>query len=105
MPCAGRASVFVPHDYRDTPTDGADVGRDPFTPPVAKGLRWLERGNNSVMLNHGAYDLYGLERVGLASGFKFFGNHEWYLELATQTSATQTRRANWGNDVEAAHSI
>jgi hypothetical protein len=104
MTCAGLASLFVTHDYLDIPTYGADVGRDPFTPAVAKGLRWLERGNDSVMLNHGAYDLYGLERVGLASGFKFFGNHEWYRELATQTIATQSRRG-WGNEVEAAYSL
>jgi hypothetical protein len=82
MTCAGLASLLVTHDYLDVPKMAGEVGRDPYTPALARGLRWLERGNNSVALDHGAYDLYGLERVGLASGYKFFGKHEWYREMA-----------------------
>ncbi|HSU68150.1 MAG TPA: DUF4159 domain-containing protein, partial [Tepidisphaeraceae bacterium] len=105
MTCAGLASLFVTHDYLDLPKMGSDVGRDPFTPQLAKGLSWLERGANSVELNHGAYDLYGLERVGLASGFKFFGNHEWYRELAAKTIARESNRGGYGGDVETAYSL
>jgi hypothetical protein len=102
MTCAGLASLFVTHDYLDVPRFGTDVGRDPFTPTLSKGLNWLEHGNDAVDLSHGAYDLYGLERVGLASGFKFFGRHEWYRELATQTIANG---AGGGDPVETAYSL
>ena len=105
MTCAGLASLFVTRDYLEIPKLGAEVGRDPFTAALAKGLSWLERGRNSVALDHGAYDLYGLERVGLASGFKFFGKHEWYRELATITVANQSPRGGWGGDVETAYSL
>jgi hypothetical protein len=105
MTCAGLASLFVAHDYLDAPKFGTAVGRDPFTPPLAKGLAWLERGDNCVALDHGAYDLYGLERVGLASGFKYFGRHDWYRELATFAVATQQPDGSWGDDVETAYTL
>lgn len=105
MTCAGLASLFVTHDYLDAPAFGVVVGRDPFTPALARGLRWLETGNNAVELNRQGYDLYGLERVGLASGFKFFGNHEWYRELAAQSLAMQRNQRTWGNIVEDAYNL
>jgi hypothetical protein len=104
MTCAGLASLFVTHDYLDAPKFGVAVGRDPFTPPLSRGLNWLEAGENSIDLNRGGYDLYGLERVGLASGFKFFGDHEWYRELAARSLLDQ-RNAGWGNVVEAAYHL
>ena len=105
MTCAGLASLFVTHDYLDVPKFGTDVGRDPFTPSLARGLAWMERGNNATALSHGAYDLYGLERVGLASGFKFFGTHEWYREMALQEIARQQKTGGWGGDVETAYTL
>lgn len=105
MTCAGIASLFVAHDYLDVPRFGAEVGRDPFTPSLLKGLAWLEDGDNCVNLDRGAYDLYGLERVGLASGFKYFGPHDWYRELAARTIASQQSDGSWGDDVETAYSL
>jgi len=105
MTCAGLASLFVTHDYLDAPKFGVAVGRDPFTPPLARGLHWLETGENSIGLNRGGYDLYGLERVGLASGFKFFGDHEWYRELAAAALRDQRPGGNWGNLVEDAYHL
>jgi hypothetical protein len=105
MTCAGLASMFVTHDYLDVPKFGIDVGRDPFTPAISKGLNWLESGNNAVTLNSGAYDLYGLERVGLASGFKFFGRHEWYRELATKVVANGGFGGKGGEAVDTAYNL
>ena len=43
-----------------------------FARRSAKALKYLEQGD-TVMAVDGGYTLYGVERVGLASGFKFFG--------------------------------
>jgi hypothetical protein len=99
MTVAGVASMFVTHDYLDAPRIGGQVGREPFSMALAKGLNYLETGDNAVNLD-GGYTLYGLERVGLASGFKFFGNHDWYRELAAGVIRSQEGDGSWGGEMQ-----
>jgi hypothetical protein len=96
MTCAGLASLFVAQDWLESAKFTGNVGRSPFTPAVAHGLNWLERENNCLDLDHGGYDLFSLERVGLACGFKYFGSHDWYRELARSVIAAQSRDGSWG---------
>ncbi|MFI4999665.1 MAG: DUF4159 domain-containing protein [Reyranellales bacterium] len=96
MTVAGIASLFVTHDYLDAPSFGSVVGRNPFSPPLARGLDWLEAGNNVLPGSMDGYTLYGIERVGLASGFKYFGEHDWYRELAQWIIRGQGPRGGWG---------
>lgn len=111
MTCAGIASMFVCHDWLDAPKFGAQVGREPFSAPLKRGLGWMEQGDHSVGGNSsfaghfGGYALYGIERVGLASGFKFFGNHNWYPELARRVLDTQHRDGSWGDDINTAYTL
>src|SRR4051812_15286097 len=85
------------------------VGRDPFGPAVARGLAWFEDGEKSVKLpntNWWGYTLYGVERVGLASGFKHFGKHDWYRELANVAVASQQADGSWyGDPVNTAYAL
>ena len=104
MSLAGCASLFVTHDWLDAPKIGAQVGREPFSKALAKGLAYLETGDHSLNIN-GGYTLYGLERVGLASGFKFFGNHEWYRELARISIRDQEMDGGWGDEIETAYHL
>lgn len=99
MTCAGLASMFVCHDLLDAPKFGSAVGREPFSLSLRKGLQWLEQGNHSVAINQSewwGYALYGVERVGLASGLKFFGTHNWYPELAREVLRRQGPDGSWG---------
>lgn len=105
MTCAGLASLLVTHDYLVLPRFTAAVGRQPFTPELTRGFGWLEAGDHCIDLDHGAYDLYGLERVGLASGFKYFGEHDWYRELAARMIAMQQADGSWGDSVETAYTL
>lgn len=106
MTCAGIASMFVCHDWIDAPLFGTAVGREPFSPPLKKGLDWLEQGDHSVDIQgQWGYCLYGVERVGLASGFKFFGKHNWYPELARQILRRQSPNGSWGNTVDTAYAL
>ncbi len=100
MTFAGIASLFVTQDYLDPVDWGSKVGRPPFSDQLAKSLSWLETGDNGVIKDYTTffnyYTIYGLERAGLASGFKFFGSHDWYRQTAIQLLAQQNLDGSWG---------
>jgi hypothetical protein len=105
MTCAGVASLLVTHDWLDAPSVGGAVGRNPFSTQLAAGLNWLNQGDNIVGVNNRhthylGYDLYGVERVGLASGFKYFGRHDWYRELAEKLVSGQWPNGAWGRTAD-----
>ena len=107
MTSAGIASLFVTHDWLDAPKFGRVVGREPFSPALQRGLEWFETADHSVDLNssYWGYTLYGIERVGLASGFKYFGTHDWYRHLAADTVARQADDGSWGDTVDTSFAL
>ena len=96
---AGLASPFVAHDYLEPAHFyRAAVGSRALSRPrLQKDLPGSKRGiTPALALDHGGYNLYGLERVGLASGFKYFGSHDWFRELAKNIIGSQMRDGSWG---------
>ncbi len=105
MSCAGIASLLVTYDYLVAPllNGVARDGREPYPQALSAGLAWLEDGDNSVALLREplvyiGYNLFGLERVGLASGFKHFGRHNWFVELATAALTRQDQDGSFKFD-------
>jgi hypothetical protein len=102
MTLAGIASLFVAQDYLDAEDFGDRVGRPPFSPALESALKWLETGDNSVIALppsadfYTYYALYGLERTGLASGFKYYGSQDWYRSCAAELVAAQGADGSWG---------
>ena len=112
MTCAGIASLLVSGEYLDANGLLATTADRPSPNPMADaGLARLDVGDNCVNgLFHPdalsaaggvGYGLYGLERVGLASGFKYFGNHDWYAELARVLIGEQHADGSWGGSPSA----
>ena len=98
MTVAGLASLFVTHDRLDAHAAARVVGAQPYPPELRRGLEWLERGDNALDVGssgHWGYTLYGIERVGLASGLKYFGRHDWYRVLAAQVVERQSDSGMW----------
>jgi len=68
--------------------------------PIDDGLNWLAE-NFSVDANPGLganwfhYWLFCVERVGLASGLKHFGRHDWYAAGAERLLETQNGDGSW----------
>lgn len=83
MTCAGLACLYITQDYAhndDYQTPGA-AGRHPLTAQLDKGLAYLDK-HFAVGGRFPWYTLYGCERVGLASGRRYYGDHDWYAEGA-----------------------
>ncbi len=101
MACAGVSSLMVTHDYLEAGAAASAVGRVPYSRPIISGLTWLDKGNTCVdvtspLTHYIGYDMYGVSRAGLASGFKYFGGHDWFLELAEKAVASQRPNGSWG---------
>ena len=108
MTAAGTASLFVAEDYLYHARFGIRVGREPFSPPLQRALDWWEREADfeSPTTAWWGYTLYGIERVGLASGFKYFGKHDWYRELAgADRRRGSTTDGTWGDVVDTAYAL
>jgi len=100
MTAAGVASLYVCFDNLYYKQFIACKGETDFA-PIKRGLDWLEKNfGGGGGWGGGGYYLYGIERVGLASGYKYFGKVDWYKSGATGILKTQRPDGGWGSLVE-----
>ena len=106
MTAAGLASAFVAFDnlYVD---QFVKVGVNTQVPTITKGLGWFDKN----FYRPGNYDrgpayyyLYAVERVGLASGYKYFGEKDWYKIGATRLINSQ-RNGSWGGLIDTSFAL
>ncbi|MBI5724243.1 MAG: DUF4159 domain-containing protein [Planctomycetes bacterium] len=116
MTTAGLASLFVCID--------ATMG-DKFVKcnvateyaPVKKGLDWFDANFEKILAapwryydasgGFFQYFMYGIERVGLASGYKYFGKYDWFKEGTKRLLAVRMPEKGAGVDsvVESAYIV
>jgi hypothetical protein len=90
MTAAGLTALFITQDFLHA-RDGLDLDRPrdrPHEQAIARGLAWMDR-HFSATENPGRdsyffYYLYGVERVGLASGYRTFGGRDWFRAGAAE---------------------
>jgi hypothetical protein len=79
MTIAGVASLFIVGDYLHS-EEGIGCLGNAFDPWIDKGIAWINKHYNQIGAN--GYAMYGIERIGAASGYKHFAEHDWYVDLA-----------------------
>ena len=77
MTAAGVASLFVCLDNVN-PQQFVGCARDIRDPHLERGLGYFDKNLARIIGTLSHYGLYGVERVGLACGYKFFGTADWY---------------------------
>jgi len=95
MTVAGLASMFVCFDYLSTVTSSFQLCNRGTGQPkqIAKGMEWLE---SKFQVNAESYYMYGVERVALASGYKYFGKFDWYKLGSDVLLGAQQGDGGWG---------
>ncbi|MCE5277024.1 MAG: DUF4159 domain-containing protein [Planctomycetaceae bacterium] len=88
MTVAGIATLYICYDYSGL----ADANPGKRFDAIQKGLDWLDK--NFAPGGDGYYN-YGVERVGVAAGYKWFGEHDWYKEIASTLLRTQAPNGAW----------
>lgn len=96
MTAAGLASLFVVLDYRYADAPGSAA---PIVGAINRGLDWLGRyftpNNARGPYRWDYYYLYGVERVGRASGYRYFGPHDWFRIGAGWLLEQQRSDGSW----------
>ncbi|MCZ6810819.1 MAG: DUF4159 domain-containing protein [Planctomycetota bacterium] len=90
MTTAGLATLFITQDFlhADAAVELRSTSGSRNELAIARGLQWMQQNfsptENPGRDQHFFYYLYGVERVGLASGYKYFGPHDWYRQAAAE---------------------
>lgn len=98
------SSVAAPQEKGYSDGAATNCGRYTGSRPLIQGLEWLARNFRAdENPSHGPtwyyYWLYAVERVGILSGRRFLGDHDWYREGAAELVQRQKPDGSWGASV------
>ncbi|HEY2588985.1 MAG TPA: DUF4159 domain-containing protein [Tepidisphaeraceae bacterium] len=97
MTAAGIATLFITQDYTMPDTWSLCKGGSP-TPEIDKGMAWMDKHIDEVIKAGDCYTFYGLERIGVASGRKYFGQVDWFQRGADTLVKKQEKAGSWNGD-------
>jgi hypothetical protein len=91
MTAAGVATLFITDDMLHG-QEGANCTGNVKDKNIDAGLNWMGEHFDQVKDN---YALYGVERIGVASGYKYLGKVDWYTEGAERLVRSQKPDGSW----------
>jgi hypothetical protein len=67
---------------------------------LARAVDWMGKEDRLLDFSYDyrGYSLYGVERAALATGLRWFGNHDWYRELGAREIKNQLPDGSWGGN-------
>jgi hypothetical protein len=109
MTSAGLATLYVCLDKMNA-REYIKCKGDADKKPIKAALAWAEKNypGQYGKTGHGGigYHLYGVERVGLASGYKYFGKSDWYKEGVKVCLEKQNKNnGGWGEAHNTAYAL
>lgn len=104
MTAAAVATLFITQDYTRQ-REGIVCKGNPQNAAIEAGLKWMA-DHHDQWSPHGDiewqagwlpnYTMYGVERIGVASGLKYIGDTDWYAWGAEKLVTTQDATGAWG---------
>jgi hypothetical protein len=98
MTAAGVATLFITQDYVNTSSrcEGNVKDRN-----IEAGMAWIGEHLKDIEANEWAaswqyYTLFGICRIGQASGYKYFGTTNWFQWGADRLMKSQDPNGGWG---------
>ncbi len=92
MTAAGIATLFITQDYLHS-NEGVECHGNVTNPNIQSGLDWMTK--NFAQIGENNYAWYGVERIGVSSGYKFFGQTDWYAAGAQSLVKSQKPDGSW----------
>jgi len=92
MTAAGVATLFITQEFLQT--GDSITSRDAKVyAHISKGIEWIAKYYPDILKNLDLYAMYGVERIGVASGYKYLGSNDWFQSGADVI----VKRQNNGN--------
>lgn len=108
MTAAGLATLFIAQDYLFP--DG-NIKSPQFKQSLDRGMKWLGDNfhqvapDNEFPRDFPFPTIYGVERVGLASGLRYIGDVDWYEKIAAWLVEKQLPSGAWHRKHTEKHSV
>ncbi len=98
MTAAGVATLFITQDYASS---GARCQGNIQDANIAAGMQWVGTHLDALDSNPWSqewryYTLFGICRIGLASGYKYIGTNDWFQWGADLLAKEQGQDGSWG---------
>lgn len=93
---AGVATLFITQDFT-LPGRWATCHGGAPSKSLEAGLDWIDKNMEAILAEGSGYTLYGIERIGVASGRKYFGAVDWYQRGADLLVQHQGQDGSWGD--------
>jgi hypothetical protein len=98
---AGLATLYITQEMGD---DRAETNGNPIDPHTEKARSWLAKNFNEYMTlppHYGrlVYGLYVLERAGVAGGYKYLGDRDWFQEGCAWLLKNQKPDGSWSERI------
>ena len=88
MTAAGIATLYITQDFTLNPDWSACKG-GVKNEAIERGLHWMDDHIDKALYGN-YYTMYGIERIGTASGRKYFGTKDWFRMGASFWSPVKT---------------
>ncbi len=95
MTAAGIATLYITQDFLLNGSTWSNCAPRPPDPHIARGLAWMDRHIRQALDGKNTYTMYGIERIGLASGRKYFGKVAWFADGSDLLVHGQNADGSW----------
>jgi hypothetical protein len=95
MTAAGLATLFITQEMLHT-TDTLECRGNYKDANIERAMKWMGANFWSLKENQPYYSLYGCERVGVAGGYKYIGNVNWFQAGANYIVGNQRQDGSLG---------
>ncbi len=101
MTAVGVATLFITQDFLH-PNAGTNCSGNQRNAPIDRGMKYMVANFDKIGTSerYHTYDfpfatLYAVERIGVASGQKYFGANDWYQKGADWLLKVQNKNGSW----------
>ncbi|HQY87556.1 MAG TPA: hypothetical protein PK402_02785, partial [Tepidisphaeraceae bacterium] len=101
MTAAGVATLFITQDFTQA-DQGVNCSGNVTNDAIDRGLEYLTReflNVSTLRAQHPFYTLYGIERIGVASGLKYLNAQDWFAIGADSLVRSQQQSGQFGSDM------